>query len=205
MILTLALAALSTSNAMLAYASPEEMYPAQESMEYEYVQSEDTEIKDTTEAENPPAQAPSSKARTFYKLGEQKEVIAPNLAPTSSAPSQVDASAEIPPSAEEIPVVDGLVEEVAPEPEPLSEEELLVTPPVVEEVANTQSSDIPIPYLVLGAIAILGMAAYVIWRLIPRFKTTLSKEAIAPPPAAEGTYDQSAMVRLKTAMENEKK
>ncbi|MBM3228189.1 hypothetical protein FJZ27_05040 [Candidatus Peribacteria bacterium] len=157
--------------------------------------------------EESPSSSPvgAPQRRTFYKLGEQKEVIAPNLAPTSSAPSQVDASAEIPPSAEEIPVVDGLVEEVAPEPEPLSEEELLVTPPVVEEVANTQSSDIPIPYLVLGAIAILGMAAYVIWRLIPRFKTTLSKEAIAPPPAAEGTYDQSAMVRLKTAMENEKK
>jgi hypothetical protein len=151
--------------------------------------------------------AMEQRERTFYKYGEEKKVAPPTPEPSPSA--QVVDEQEIPASSGEtsesqvITIAPDKPAPEQPEPLPLADEELLVpgaSVPVTVEGASWLSKSYVIP-LIFGVLAVI---AYCIWRMLPRFRTTMSKEAIAPPPAHPGTYDTSAMVRLKTAMEDEK-
>lgn len=143
--------------------------------------------------------------RVFYRNGETK-TIAPEAVPVTP---EWPSSAEIDPGVarEEIPPV--ILEPVeTPEPEPLSEEELLIpktgnhaaAQPLLEETADVSGISVPLvaSAFVIGLV-VLGAILFGIMRLLRRFRPTLSREATAPPPiAAVGT--ETSLPRLETAM-----
>ncbi|OGJ63607.1 hypothetical protein A3C37_00465 [Candidatus Peribacteria bacterium RIFCSPHIGHO2_02_FULL_53_20] len=158
-----------------------------------------------------PAQAsePSSAAedtenrdRVFYRNGETKS-IAPEMEPTSP-----QFQLEIDPALD-IPVADPIL--VAPtepvEADPLPEEELLIQTaggqnrdivPVQAAATESLSMTLIIAAAIIGII-LLGGIFFGILRFLSRFRPTLSKEAIAPPPVAVSGPETSSP-RLEKAL-----
>ncbi len=211
MLTILTITALQLSSQLYAYSSPEEVFSMPTTIDEQKAWQEiSTEPELEGETLTPSQQQNSSShERIFYKYGEVK-TISPvpaqaevSTSPESSFPTQDDEFSDIV-IAE--PVSDTPVSE--PEPLPLSEEELLVPnipAPAIVPKSGWKIPSVPMPLLLLGGVVLLGMIAYWIWRIIPRFKTTMSKEAVSPTPVDLKTIDANQMARLKTALGEEEK
>lgn len=143
--------------------------------------------------------------RIFYRNGETK-TISPGVEPTVTEwPSPKETVTE-PVIEEPVPVTPEQPAELV-EPDPLSEKELLIqtTAGQISHEAPAQSTESQTSSMALllsaGVIGIilLGGVLFGIQRLFRRFRPTLSKEAMAPPPiAASGT--ETSSLRLETAL-----
>ncbi len=201
-----------TMTALYAYSSPEEVLSQPPSAYEERTWQEVSPTSESVYSEkNNEEVAPASeqtgsatRERTFYKYGEVKTVTPAEeeetvlTLPEGSMPIDGTETSDVV-IAE--PVGDAVPSE--PEPLPLSEEELLVPnlpAPEIKGESAWQMPSVPMPLLLAGGVALLGMIAYWIWRIVPRFKTTMSKEAISPPPADLKSLDVNQMERLKTAL-----
>jgi hypothetical protein len=206
MLIILTLTALHMGSPLYAYSSPEEVFSMPPSADEQNAWQE-ISIEPTSEPVNTvPTEEPESPSqqRVFYKYGEVKTITPPPVEETIVYPSEENFSTENGESSSVIiaePVSETPVNE--PEPLPLREEELLVPnqpAPVVAPKSSWEMPSIPMPLLLAGGVTLLGMIAYWIWRIVPRFKTTMSKEAISPPPVDLKSLDANQMARLKTAL-----
>jgi hypothetical protein len=220
MLTILTISALHISSSLYAYASPEEVFsmPAaqEEQAAWEEIPTEpayeEVTAEPVQETENtPPAmeQSSSSRERVFYKYGEMKTVAPAPTAKAPMIPADEAAGADGIESSDVViaePVSDTPVYE--PEPVPLTDEELLVADlpePVQAAESGWKMPAIPMPLMMAGGFMFLFIIGYWIWRIIPRFKTTMSKEAVSPPPVDLKTIDANQMARLKTALGEEEK
>ncbi|TSC59058.1 MAG: hypothetical protein Greene041662_672, partial [Candidatus Peregrinibacteria bacterium Greene0416_62] len=122
--------------------------------------------------------------RIFYRNGETK-TISPE-----AEPAIAEESAALDPTEEETAAVYEPPTELT-EPEPLTEEELLIQETgeqVPHEAAQTRESVSPPSALIIAGavigVIVLGGILFMILRFKNRFRPTLSKEAMAPPPIA---------------------
>jgi hypothetical protein len=155
----------------------------------------------TTEAIGFAQEAPTMD-RVFYRNGETKTMV-PEIAPavtdwpSSTATELQDVQTEFPPVIPE-PIVETV------EPDPLMEAELQIQSTQTHEAAPTldvtdasgTSMTLLLSAAVIGII-VLGGILFSMMRLLRRYRPTLSKEAMAPPPIAA---DEPSLPRLETAL-----
>lgn len=177
-----------------AYMTPEEIFdvPAEAQTSDAPQTSEEAAAK--TEIQN----------RIFYRNGETKSVAPEAVSSDPTAQPAVDPTTDVPVSdAVPAPMM------APPEPveaDPLPEEELLIqktskqadTAPTQVEATKSFSLPLIISGAVIGIILLGGML-FLILRLVRRFRPTLSREAIAPPPITESAIEASSP-RLEKAM-----
>ena len=221
MLTILTISALHMSSSLYAYASPEEVFsmpatqaeqaaweeepsePAWQEMPAEPVQNTESPVPVMMD------QSSSSRGRVFYKYGEMKTVApAPEVQIPTIPSDETTYGDAMQPSDAVIaePVSDTPVYE--PEPQPLTDEELLIADmpePMQTAESGWKMPAIPMPLMMAGGGMLLFIIGYWIWRIIPRFKTTMSKEAVSPPPEDLKTIDTNQMARLKTALGEEEK
>ena len=220
MLMILTISALHMTSGLYAYASPEEVFSMPETQEEQAVWQEvpveavqeANPAESIGETDNPATvmeQSSSSQQRVFYKYGEMKTVAPVQTIETPMIPADEAAGTGGMGSSDAViaePVSDTPAYE--PEPLPLTDKELLVPDlpaPVKAPESSWKMPAIPMPLMIAGGCMLLFIIGYWIWRIIPRFKTTMSKEAVSPPPADLKTIDTNQMARLKTALGEEEK